>query len=759
MSWKERFSSLASQVTETVAPIVREALEETTNPDNYLLDDYVPSDEEEHEQENPKWKLPPTSTSKDTLAEGVTPEGSLHLETQSDAVSKDASMEEEMQGERASTHEERVATNSAGVEEEYRNQSVQLERELAELRTRCAGYEEQLMKKANAEAEVVALEQQLNERVGEFAAQEEHWERSLQQVQEEREGERLEAEKRMLELSKKAEQLAAQVEGLEASREELTVQLKELQESEEFRESAALAAQNSDTSLNLKETKGVEERLERDNQAAEIARVSNELQLEAEKNSLLEAENSRLKEELEALHSQSVPNDEAEREALRDQVTKLEEELRSSVKEVDALKLERSEFQNEARGNQEEGLIKQLEESTKEKIALEKALADAVTEQEALVAGWNAEKLLLSQELVQVKARVHEKDAALVDAAQVSKQLQQAKLDLSEMASEKEALEQIKERLQSELNAKQKDHGINRSTVSGQLEEIDKLRRAEGVLRSEIASLKEELSLHAESQQHVNKLSAELAATSADLRVAEADRDRQVIELENLTDALEALEKEVLERKRKVQVANRQVSELQQQLDTVSLEKVDLLAQVSSAGEALKASEAALEEANQENVRLNSQVRELSELVSLHQDEVNKEKNTAGEGDSDTASAATNEQEVLKTSIVKKLLLTYFSNEQANKSQVLVLIANVMGMTEEEKEKIGIVGGKVLRTRDQIKDRLDSLLTRSSPIITRVLFGPQEQESKPPVDWDAIEKVASEKTFADLLTEFVANDI
>lgn len=718
MNWKERFSNIASQVTETVAPIVREALEETTNPDNYILDDYVPSDEEEHPNDNPKWNLNAPS-----------PEPSR-------AIVHPSALQESQEEAQAEGEEDTVAAA------------------LEDRRPVGPSIEDLTLRLAEQEKASSAVESTLRDRIADL-------ERARVQ-------EKQEAEEQLSDLSATSQRLASRVDELESelARAEAEAEVAVGVEAESAGKSGGkgLVSQRSSES-SLKEAKGVEERLEERDGAAEVAKARNELRLERERNARLEAENARLQQELAVVTAEEAAEDAAQVEALQRRIEELEEDLRKEREEVDQLKVSHAASESEAKGSvvviaeEKEALLRQLEEAAAARTALERALSEAATAKEMLVAGVVSEREELSRVVTELENDVRSKDAALAKASSLSEQLGIAKAEADRLLSENEALEEKVGRLQSELSAKSKEQGINRSTVSGQLEEIERLRRAESSLKGELSALKEELSLHAESQQHVNKLASELAATSADLRVAEADRDRQVIELGNLNDALEALEIEVIERKKKLQLADHKLSELQSRVDASEAQKGTLEAQLEGTQEKLNTVETALAEAEAEKKRLTGQVSELSELVSLRHEEGRKGEGTEAEGDSSDKKGAESEEEILKTSIVKKLLVTYFSNEQANKSQVLVLIANVIGMTEEEKEKIGIIGGKVLRRSDQIKDKLDSLLTKSSPIISRVLFGPQEQESKPPVDWDAIEKVVSEKSFADLLTDFVANDI
>mmetsp|Transcript_28262 Transcript_28262/g.34412 ORF Transcript_28262/g.34412 Transcript_28262/m.34412 type:complete len:147 (-) Transcript_28262:1008-1448(-) len=114
-------------------------------------------------------------------------------------------------------------------------------------------------------------------------------------------------------------------------------------------------------------------------------------------------------------------------------------------------------------------------------------------------------------------------------------------------------------------------------------------------------------------------------------------------------------------------------------------------------------------------------------------------------------SADSAEEDIIKTDVIKKLFLTYFA--QNKPKDILVMMANVMDMSAEERAQIG------LDKPDQT--RLEGLLAATSSstgMLSKVIFG-QEKEVAPPVDWAAVEKKVKEKSFGDVFQEFLNEDL
>ncbi|GBG31282.1 Laminin subunit alpha-3 [Hondaea fermentalgiana] len=284
----------------------------------------------------------------------------------------------------------------------------------------------------------------------------------------------------------------------------------------------------------------------------------------------------RLEARVEELTQSSTSLEEA-REALSAEVDRLESSLAVVSKERDALRAE-------AQGSSEEAhaelarLGSRVEELTLEAKSLEEELRQVTRERDdvqerlaSLNAAFdklqeNARVTLESENELRDKCAEYEEILDEMEA-----ESQELKEKYHEADEERHQLRQQVKNLQSEVKKLSQTQKQGVSTMTGQLGEIERLRKEVENLESREASLRAEIAQHTGQQQQVHKLSDELQVTQAELRVSETDLQQLRSERESLNAALLQLNAEADQRahvyKRKIDDLRREVQEHRQSME------------------------------------------------------------------------------------------------------------------------------------------------------------------------------------------------
>mmetsp|Transcript_15343 Transcript_15343/g.19734 ORF Transcript_15343/g.19734 Transcript_15343/m.19734 type:complete len:437 (-) Transcript_15343:121-1431(-) len=295
------------------------------------------------------------------------------------------------------------------------------------------------------------------------------------------------------------------------------------------------------------------------------------------------------------------------------------------------------------------------------------------------------------------------------------------------------------------------------TSVMGQLDEIERLRGELDNRQKIIESLKSDLRHTASAKQSLNKLEAELKATRADLNVAENDKNRYAVELDNLNKALTNITNGGKKRQQtyesQIQNLKKEKAELEKQVAEIVPELQESLDEISGLKEDLEIYKSKTSRLNKElqTVERRMSMQSIERHVSVDEADTGVVPTLATTTLVKAESADSAEEDIIKTDVIKKLFLTYFA--QNKPKDILVMMANVMDMSAEERAQIG------LDKPDQT--RLEGLLAATSSstgMLSKVIFG-QEKEVAPPVDWAAVEKKVKEKSFGDVFQEFLNEDL
>mmetsp|Transcript_28265 Transcript_28265/g.34424 ORF Transcript_28265/g.34424 Transcript_28265/m.34424 type:complete len:353 (-) Transcript_28265:1008-2066(-) len=295
------------------------------------------------------------------------------------------------------------------------------------------------------------------------------------------------------------------------------------------------------------------------------------------------------------------------------------------------------------------------------------------------------------------------------------------------------------------------------TSVMGQLDEIERLRGELDNRQKIIESLKSDLRHTASARQSLNKLEAELKATRADLNVAESDKNRYAVELDNLNKALTNITNGGKKRQQtyesQIQNLKKEKAELEKQVAEIVPELQESLDEISGLKEDLEIYKSKTSRLNKElqTVERRMSMQSIERHVSVDEADTGVVPTLATTTLVKAESADSAEEDIIKTDVIKKLFLTYFA--QNKPKDILVMMANVMDMSAEERAQIG------LDKPDQT--RLEGLLAATSSstgMLSKVIFG-QEKEVAPPVDWAAVEKKVKEKSFGDVFQEFLNEDL
>eukprot|EP00516_Mucochytrium_quahogii_P000310 CAMPEP_0203744938 /NCGR_PEP_ID=MMETSP0098-20131031/838_1 /ASSEMBLY_ACC=CAM_ASM_000208 /TAXON_ID=96639 /ORGANISM=" , Strain NY0313808BC1" /LENGTH=884 /DNA_ID=CAMNT_0050632581 /DNA_START=470 /DNA_END=3121 /DNA_ORIENTATION=- len=504
-------------------------------------------------------------------------------------------------------------------------------------------------------------------------------------------------------------------------------------ELEELRLQIQLAEEKLEKDAALVEKlQGGEEAANRDD---EVCHLNSELEKLKSNGHVLENENERLESEIEQLKEQN--------QRLEESIKSLRQEL--SSREADAT--------DELHTVYQERLERQHAEFEDEKAVLERRLLES---------NRRLENMSISFDKLQESARAtFESEAKLQEKCiEYENMIDDFQRQQSEQHRHTAAIDEERRMLKSQvanlqqevskLSQRQKQ-GVN--ALSGQLGEIERLREElqESLLRED--SLKEEIKSRHGAQQQVHALSSELAATRGELKVAEADLERLTKERENLNIALGQLNHD---RERRENIIEEKLKESKQRLDDeqkrAALEKAQLVEDKHS-----------LEAKSQE---LAKEIRGLRQQIEVLLEERESSSKAQGENPAKVSADVCEEEEESgrssKKSTLKQLVVSYFERKRSGtfeaQREMLTLLANMLEMTPEEKEVLGLV---VLPKKKPSSRRVgqsegttnqNDETSEGVSLLSRILFGrpAQSEKQENPIDWKAMESAVTEKPFADL---------
>lgn len=424
-------------------------------------------------------------------------------------------------------------------------------------------------------------------------------------------------------------------------------------------------------------------------------------------------------------------------EACREEIDGLKYRLHKDEEEISSLHGSLEKCKN---ANDEQSELAQSQEEKVGKLMEEKAnLAEEISALQARI-----ETTAIAENTMQNKVKELEK--------QLKESVQERKLTF-EKNCELEDLLNRKIESEKELKSKMEKKHVS---VMGQLDEIERLRSELSTKEQIIQNMKEGLKSSSTATQQLNRLKGELEATSADLKIAEADKKRYSMELENLNKALTNMTEGGKSRQQvyenQIQTLKTQKVALEQEVGVLRPEKERLENLVTSLNENLEALKSKSDLLSQE---LQTVERRMSlQSIERHSSSDEPENDTVVESDiqaKQTEGAESDMDDEIKSDVVKKLLITYFAQKQ--QKDILTMIANVMDMNQEERQILGLEGNE--------ESRLGNLLAATSSstgMLSKVLFGQNDQPRRP-VDWDAVEKKVREKSFGDLFQEALSEDL
>jgi len=405
------------------------------------------------------------------------------------------------------------------------------------------------------------------------------------------------------------------------------------------------------------------------------------------------------------------------------------------------------------------------EERSKNKI-LQKRLRDLNTAFDKVQA--SAKSTHISEQ--DMRCRVQELEEE-IDSLQDERRVLKGKWHEAE--HERENLSAQLQHLQVELEKRTRVQRQDVNKLTGQLDEIERLRGElkEAAAREE--ALKEEMGQSASAHQRLHKLKAELEVAEGELAIAKGDIVNLRTEHESLNQALIQLQSDSEQRarvyKRKMEALNKElekerstVSELKQ---TLEQERREFVTQSQALRQQLVVSQKEAEALRKEVDDLQSDLQASrtrsfdSGAVERHQsselDPSELREMTESDGDDKSTGdqiAACEDDGKVDRALMRKLIVTYFSQKQSGTFQaqreVLGLLASLLEMSKPDRETIGL-DLPATNDRDVSIQRLFSAL----------VFGGATEEEKNPTDWSKIEQQVAEKGFGEVFQDFLEQDL
>mmetsp|Transcript_46237 Transcript_46237/g.93315 ORF Transcript_46237/g.93315 Transcript_46237/m.93315 type:complete len:507 (-) Transcript_46237:132-1652(-) len=293
---------------------------------------------------------------------------------------------------------------------------------------------------------------------------------------------------------------------------------------------------------------------------------------------------------------------------------------------------------------------------------------------EIILAGKEHEIGSLKEVISQLR-RSKNSRAAEVDAA--LKERDEMKVKLTENLSRNQDLEKFRVR----------DEGVSKTLAlfKDQLaEKVRQLKDAEGVETDLRAQLRTERHVLESAQQSGHEARSQLKVAKADLGVAIADKGRALSGLANLQHVIENFQAErdaevsqiLSQRTRNLEAANEAL-----------LVQIDHLQVASSAAEETRRAET-----NFMQRELAVAQQEYSRVADAKEMEISQMRRSL---DLAIDQLQTQTSNVVDCGLMRNLLLQYFA--KAKSQEVLELIAKILGLSEDDKEKIGLRRKGILR--------------------------------------------------------------
>ena len=387
-------------------------------------------------------------------------------------------------------------------------------------------------------------------------------------------------------------------------------------------------------------------------------------------------------------------------------------------------------------------LDENLKRSRDEVVSLKASLSDA---QDNLSECAHMESTLRER----LEAAEIEADDANSECLRLEEDLNRARRDAEGIAAEKEELEMRCGALQDQDMKKSKQLREVQRTITGQLEEIDRLSklvdagREEGDAErrdweDEKASLIEELESFAGVEQQGHKTEAKLKVALADLALSRNEADQVKRELSNLQDVLtkmtrRAAQSDEASTKRMRALVTKHEAAVQE-LSAQHAEELRISGERSASEMVARKQEC--EDAERVAQELRAKLAETQSLLDAERIKSRDDGSCESERDEHAVDAR----------IVAGLVGTYvrvgIEKGPGAQREVLAIMANMLNFSGKERENVGLVEGQgILSRRDSAS---------LGQVLNNVVFGPKDDSSS-----DVLPSDVEGKTFDELLIDFV----
>ena len=366
------------------------------------------------------------------------------------------------------------------------------------------------------------------------------------------------------------------------------------------------------------------------------------------------------------------------RQHFEDSRTQIEQQHTAEIKQLqessNRAMLELNSRTNEMTSVQQEYQrhLNTMEETQKSKVVkVEKKLSSASMQLESK----STEIKELRSKMIELQSALDEKEKEHIEVEDEADELHQMVEDLE---AQNEKLTKKVEELESSSKGSMGLH------IEMQLLKEERDREAQKASTLKESKETNQATLSAErdaAKAEVIDLQQQLAALQADLEVTKADRTRAINVTTNLQVAMEAFENE-------------------RESEFAMLEESR-----NSAEEAIVAAhELALKAVKKENVRIIEEVQEASnravmnmmdeiKMMEIKHEEYRKENvNLRRSLDEAIHRLHSTEEDVIDRSLMKNILLDWYSKSGKAKRDVLTVMSSVLHFTDTEKEKCGLVG-------------------------------------------------------------------
>ncbi len=384
---------------------------------------------------------------------------------------------------------------------------------------------------------------------------------------------------------------------------------------------------------------------------------------------------------------------------------------------------------------------------------IQKQYNDLVTENDELKSK-NRELEKIKNELIM---NVQQLDAALKRSENIISEIEG---DFELAKNDVDTLAQEVARLQEE-NKSLIEHGS--SKIKGSEDQITRLNSELMKMKEDylnllnessqtIEKLRQELNLYVGSQQELNLARGELAATQADLRVSERERQKAVSELQDLQGALKRLTEEMERLEGDSKAKTQQLKNTMEQSKAQAIEyiKEDMNQQIETLMRKVRSLEDVIQDQTSKIARLEEKE---SSMITSSTNSSSSSLSDAKSGSLPASPRAANSlnHAMIDRAIATKLIVTYFARGSIGGSQaqreVLEMMSKILEFTTEERKVVGL-------EKDENNTAAQGVINAGLGL----LMGKQGlQLAKENAKKSA--KIVEEKSFEELFAQFVSGEL